>query len=129
MMRTHRCGDLRADSEGQTVQLCGWVHSRRDHGGVTFIDLRDTSGLIQVVFNPATSDDAHAAAQELRSEYCIKVTGEVRPRKEGTTNPKLATGEIEVAAQDLEILSRAETPPFQVDTHQDVDEMLRLRYR
>jgi aspartyl-tRNA synthetase len=129
MMRTHRCGDLRAGHEGQIVELCGWVHSRRDHGGVTFIDLRDTSGLVQVVFNPATSEAAHAAAQELRSEYCVKVTGEVKGRKEGTTNPKLSTGDIEVAASDLEILSAAETPPFQVDAHQDVDEMLRLRYR
>jgi aspartyl-tRNA synthetase len=123
------CGELRSEHERQRVELCGWVHSRRDHGGVTFIDLRDTSGLVQIVFNPAVSKSAHATAQELRSEYCIKVTGEVKGRKEGTTNPKLATGDVEVAASDLAILGPAETPPFQVDSHQEVDEMLRLRYR
>ena len=129
MMRTHRCGDLRAADEGQRVELCGWVHTRRDHGGVTFIDLRDTSGRIQVVFNPDVSQEAHDAAQELRSEYCIKVTGTVRSRKEGTVNPNLPTGEIEIAGEEVKIFSRAETPPFQVDAHQEVDEQLRLRYR
>ncbi len=129
MIRTHRCGDLRKEEAGERVTLCGWVHSRRDHGGVTFIDLRDTAGVVQVVFNPAVSGDAHETAQELRSEFCVKVEGEVKARKEGTTNPNLDTGEIEVAAQGLEILSRAETPPFQVDEHRDVDEMLRLKYR
>jgi len=128
-MRTHRCGEVSADLEGTVAELCGWVHSRRDHGGVTFIDLRDTTGIVQVVFNPETSESAHATAQELRGEFCVKVTGEVRRRKEGTTNPNLATGEVEVAATDVVILSRAETPPFQVDGHQDVDEMLRLKYR
>ena len=129
MMRTHRCGDLRAGDGGATVILCGWVHSRRDHGGVTFIDLRDTSGLIQVVFSQDASAPTHEAAQELRGEFCIKVSGEVRARKEGTTNPQLATGEIEIAATSLEILSRAETPPFQVDEYQEADELLRLKYR
>ena len=128
-MRTHRCGDLRADHAGQDVALCGWVHSRRDHGGVTFIDLRDTSGITQVVFNPDTSREAHDAAQELRGEFCIRVTGEVRIRKEGTVNPSLPTGEVEVASSDVEVLSRAETPPFQVDEHRTVDEVLRLQYR
>jgi aspartyl-tRNA synthetase len=129
MMRTHRCAEVRTDDEGAEVTLCGWVHNRRDHGGVTFIDLRDTSGLIQIVFNPATSADAHSLAQELRSEFCIRVAGRVARRKEGTVNPKLATGEIEIAAGDVQILNAAETPPFQIDSHVEVDEQLRLRYR
>jgi aspartyl-tRNA synthetase len=129
MMRSHRCGDLKAEHVGREVTLCGWVHSRRDHGGVTFIDMRDTAGLVQVVFGPDVSEDAHAAAQELRGEFCIKVVGEVRRRKEGTVNPKLPTGEVEVAAASLEIFARAETPPFQIDEYQEVDEQLRLRYR
>ena len=129
MMRTHRCGEVRVDHVGHEVALCGWVHSRRDHGGVTFIDLRDTTGLIQVVFNPATSETAHEVAQDLRGEFCIRVAGKVAQRKEGTTNPKLLTGDIEVAAEEVEILNAAETPPFQVDSHVEVDEQLRLRYR
>ena len=129
MMRTHRCGDVRGEHTGNTVTLCGWVHSRRDHGGVTFIDLRDTAGIVQVVFNPETSEVAHGVAQELRNEFCIQVVGEVRPRKEGTVNPKIATGEIEIAATEVQILSRAETPPFQIDDYQEADEQLRLRYR
>ena len=128
-MRSHRCGDLRAELAGSEVILCGWVHSRRDHGGVTFIDLRDVAGLVQVVFSPETSEAAHTTAQVLRSEFCIRVTGEVRPRKEGTVNPKLATGEIEVAASAIEILSRSETPPFQIDEYHEVDESVRLKFR
>ncbi|HWC13081.1 MAG TPA: aspartate--tRNA ligase [Actinomycetota bacterium] len=129
MMRTHRCGDLRAQDAGEEVALCGWVHSRRDHGGVTFIDLRDTSGLVQVVFSTDIDHATHAIAQDLRSEWVVRVTGAVRARREGTTNPQLPTGEIEVAAGDLEVLSKAETPPFQIAEHQDVDEQLRLKYR
>ncbi len=129
MMRTDRCGDLRAGAVGEEVVVCGWVHSRRDHGGVTFIDLRDTSGLIQIVFSTDIDDDTHALAQDLRSEWVVRVTGSVRARREGTTNPQLPTGEIEIAARRLEILSRAETPPFQIDEHQEVDELLRLKYR
>ncbi|HWL65067.1 MAG TPA: aspartate--tRNA ligase, partial [Actinomycetota bacterium] len=129
MMRSHRCGDLRPEHVDQTVTLCGWVHTRRDHGGVTFIDLRDTAGLVQVVFDASVSDSAHDRAQELRSEYCIRVTGSVHARREGTVNPRLATGEVEVAATEIEILSRSETPPFQIDEHSEVEESLRLRYR
>jgi aspartyl-tRNA synthetase len=129
MMRSHRCGDLRADHNGSEVTLCGWVHSRRDHGGVTFIDLRDVAGLVQVVFNPEVSADSHSTAQELRSEYCLRVTGEVQPRKAGTVNPRLATGEIEVHASSVEILSRSETPPFQIDEYHEADEAIRLKYR
>jgi aspartyl-tRNA synthetase len=128
-MRTHRCGDLGSEHLGERVVLCGWVHSRRDHGGVTFIDLRDTAGLVQVVFNPEVAADAHATAQELRSEFCIRVQGEVVARKEGTVNPKLATGEVEIAANEVEIFSSSETPPFQIDEYTETDEFLRLRYR
>ena len=129
MMRTHRCGDLRSEHDGSEVTLCGWVHTRRDHGGVTFIDLRDAYGLVQVVFAQDLSPEVHELAEGLRSEYCIQVTGTVRLRREGTVNEKLPTGEIEVAATDAEIFTRSETPPFQVDEHSEVDESLRLRYR
>lgn len=129
MMRTHRCGDLRAEHSGSKVALCGWVDTRRDHGGVTFTDLRDTAGFVQVVFNPDVSKDAHGVAQEIRNEYCIRVEGEVRHRPEGTVNDKIPTGEIEVAASSVQVLSVAETPPFQVNEHQEVDENLRLKYR
>jgi aspartyl-tRNA synthetase len=129
MMRSHRCGDLRAEHSGETVTVCGWVHSRRDHGGVTFIDLRDVAGLVQVVFSPEVAPETHEAAQALRSEFCVRVSGEVRRRKEGTTNPRLATGEIEVAANTLEIFSASETPPFQIDEYHEVDENLRLKHR
>ena len=98
MMRTHVCGELRAADAGTKVRLCGWVHSRRDHGGVTFIDLRDAYGLTQVVFSVDISKDAHDLAQSLRGEFCVTVEGEVRARPEGTVNDKLPTGEIEVAA-------------------------------
>lgn len=129
MMRTHVCGQLRAEDVGHSVTLCGWVHTRRDHGGVTFIDLRDTSGIVQVTFDVGVNAAAHELAQSLRNEFCIKVVGEVRPRPEGTVNARIATGEIEVAAQEVEVLSSSETPPFQVDSNVEVDEQLRLKYR
>ncbi len=125
MLRTHRAGDLRAADIGAEVTLCGWVHTRRDHGGVIFIDLRDVAGLVQVVLDPGSLPDA----ESLRSEYCIKVTGEVKARPEGTTNPRLATGEVELATASLEILSKSETPPFQLDEYHETDEQLRLKYR
>jgi aspartyl-tRNA synthetase len=123
MLRSHTCGELRAADEGSSVTLCGWVHSRRDHGGVAFVDLRDTTGLTQVVLGTPE------LVGSIRNEYCVRVSGTVVRRREGTVNPKLATGEIEVTADALEVLSTAETPPFQVDDHQEVDETLRLRYR
>ncbi|MDQ3916454.1 MAG: aspartate--tRNA ligase [Actinomycetota bacterium] len=129
MLRSHTCGELRAGDEGKNVSLCGWVHSRRDHGGVAFVDLRDTTGLTQVVFGPGAAGVHPDDVQSLRNEYCIRVAGTVARRKEGTVNPKLATGEIEVMADDVEVLSTADTPPFQVDDHQEVDETLRLKYR
>ena len=129
MMRSHLCGELRREHVETTVALCGWVHSRRDHGGVTFIDLRDTSGLVQAVLSADISKEVHELGQGLRSEFCIRIEGEVRPRKQGTVNPKLATGDVEVAVSSLEIFSGADTPPFQIDDYQQVDEALRLQYR
>ena len=129
MLKTHGCGELRPAHAGQTVTLAGWVHRRRDHGGLTFIDLRDRSGLIQVVFNPETNAEAHAQAQDLRGEWVVQIAGAVGPRPEGTKNPKLATGEIEVSAALLTVLNQAKTPPFNINEDAAVDESLRLQYR
>ena len=129
MLKTHGCGELRPAHAGQTVTLAGWVHRRRDHGGLTFIDLRDRSGLIQVVFNPETNAEAHAQAQDLRGEWVVQIAGPVGPRPEGTENPKLATGEIEVSAASLTVLNQAKTPPFNINDDAAVDESLRLQYR
>src|SRR4051794_393222 len=128
-MRTHACGELRASDAGTKVTLCGWVARRRDHGGVTFIDLRDREGAVQVVFHPEDAAQAHATAQELRAEWVVRVTGTVRARPEGMVNAALATGEIEVAANDLEVVSRAETPPFLIEDRVEAEEHLRLEYR
>ncbi|HHJ39455.1 MAG: aspartate--tRNA ligase [Methylothermaceae bacteria B42] len=127
-MRTHRCGELNESHIDQEVDICGWVHRRRDHGGVIFIDLRDREGVVQVVVDPDTPD-AFATAEQVRSEYVIKVHGKVRRRPEGTENPNLPTGQIEVLASSLEILNRAETPPFPLDSEVPVSEEVRLRYR
>src|SRR5512135_2392276 len=110
MMRTHRCGDLRAKDAGADVVLTGWVHHRRDHGKIVFIDLRDASGSVQVVFH-----DAEGVAQTLQREFCVLVRGEVSRRKEGTENPGLPTGEIEILARDVEVLSPSETPAFVIE--------------
>jgi aspartyl-tRNA synthetase len=123
VIRTHEAGTLRAEHAGQSVTLAGWVATRRDHGGVTFIDLRDASGSAQVVLREA--DVAH----DLRNEWVVAVTGEVRKRPEGNVNPAIATGEIEVVASTLEILNEAAALPFQVDEHAEVGEEARLRYR
>src|SRR5690554_2750730 len=128
MMRSHYCGHLNASLEGQTVTLCGWVHRRRDHGGVIFLDIRDREGLAQVVFNPE-ADETFNKADRVRSEYVVKATGVVKRRPEGATNPNLASGEIEVIANSLEVLSQADTPPFPLDEHSDVGEETRLRFR
>ena len=127
-MRSHYCGDLNASHEGQEVTLCGWVHRRRDHGGVIFLDLRDREGIAQVVFDPDTVD-AFALADRARSEFVLKVTGKVRLRPEGTVNSNMKTGEIEVLGKQLEILNSALTPPFQLDEYTDVGEDIRLKYR
>jgi aspartyl-tRNA synthetase len=128
-MRTHTCGELRAGDAGARVRLCGWVWRQRDHGGVTFVDLRDRTGLVQLVFHPEEGPEAHAAAQGFKSESVVRVTGEVRARPEGTVNPDLATGEIEVAAGEVEVLSVADTPPFPIEDRIEASEELRLRYR
>ncbi len=126
-MRSHYCGRVNEDLLGQEVQLCGWAHRRRDHGGVIFIDLRDRDGLVQVVIDPDTVE-AFAAAERVRSEFVLRVVGRVRPRPEGTENPNLVSGKVEVLGKQLEILNRADTPPFQMDD-EDLSEELRLRYR
>ncbi len=128
MMRTHRCGELNENHIDQEVVLSGWVHRRRDHGGVIFIDLRDREGLVQVVVDPSTPE-AFSLAEQVRSEFVIKVRGRVRRRPEGTENPNLPTGQIEVLTSELEILNRAETPPFPVESDIPVNEEVRLRYR
>jgi len=129
MFRTHTCNELRAEHEGQEVTLSGWVHRRRDHGGLIFIDLRDHHGLTQVVFDPDSNMAGHDAAHALRNEYVIQVKGRVRCRPEGQANPNLDTGEIEIEAQGLTILNMAKTPPFDINKESAVDEALRLRYR
>jgi aspartyl-tRNA synthetase len=123
------CGELTAAREGERVTLSGWVHRRRDHGGLIFIDLRDRSGLVQVVFHPESAPEPHARAQRLRSEHVISVAGTIVRREAGNVNPKLATGEIEVDVDTLELLAESETPPFPVDEDTPVDELLRLRHR
>jgi len=127
-MRTHKCGELNKQHTDQAVQLCGWVHRRRDHGGVIFIDLRDREGLVQVVFDP-DAPDTFAIAEHVRSEYVLRIEGVVRGRPEGTHNPNMRTGEIEVLATQIEVLNESETPPFPIESDIEVNEELRLRYR
>ena len=123
MIRTHDAGALRAEHAGQTVTLAGWVARRRDHGGVAFLDLREASGIVQVVVRD------EEVAHHLRSEYCLKVVGEVRLRPEGNANPNLPSGEIEVVAADVEVLSASAPLPFPIDEHVDVGEEARLKHR
>ncbi len=123
------CGSLRLDQAGDEATLRGWVHRRRDLGGLIFIDLRDRYGLTQVVFNPQSVAEAHELASDIRNEYVIEVRGLVRPRPEGTVNPKLPTGEIELEAHHIEILNEAKTPPFEINQEGEVDEGVRLRHR
>jgi aspartyl-tRNA synthetase len=127
-MRSLYCGHLNESYIGQEVTLCGWVHRRRDHGGVIFIDLRDREGLAQVVVDPDTPD-IFSIAERVRNEYVLKITGTVRPRPEGTVNSNLPSGQVEVLAKQLEVLNRSETPPFVVDDDTDASEEVRLRYR
>ncbi len=129
MLKSHNCGELKKEHVGKRVTLAGWVDRRRDHGGLIFIDLRDREGVCQVVFNPAISRKYHEVASKMRSEYVIRVSGEVALRPQGTENPKLATGYIEIIAQDTEILNPSKTPPFYINEDVEVEESLRLRYR
>jgi aspartyl-tRNA synthetase len=127
-MRTHYCGELTAAQVGEPVELCGWVHRRRDHGGVIFLDVRDRTGIVQVVYDPDTQE-SFATADRVRNEYVLRMTGRVRARPEGTVNPDMATGEIEVLGATLTILNASATPPFQLDAHSEAGEDVRLKYR
>ncbi|WP_025028386.1 aspartate--tRNA ligase [Caldalkalibacillus mannanilyticus] len=126
--RTHNCGALRSEHIGQTVELKGWVQKRRDLGGLIFIDLRDRSGIVQVVFHPEQAD-ALAVAEKVRSEYLLAVKGTVIAREPGTYNTKIETGEIEIQVENVEIINTAKTPPFMIQDQVDVDEAVRLKYR
>jgi aspartyl-tRNA synthetase len=127
--RDRWAGALCAEGVGEHPRVAGWVHRRRDHGGLIFIDLRDRTGLLQLVFRPEEAPEAHAAAHRLRAEDVISATGELLRREEGTVNPNMATGEVELAVSDFELLADAQTPPFQIDEEEPVGEELRLRYR
>ncbi len=129
MLKTHNCGELNQQHVGLNVKLAGWVHRRRDHGGLIFIDLRDREGIIQVVFNPETSKQCHDIANEMRSEYVILVSGEVALRPAGTENNKLPTGYIEVIAHSTDVLNPSKTPPLYINEDVEVEESLRLKYR
>src|SRR6201999_3085557 len=124
MIRTHGAGTLRASHAGQTVVLAGWVARRRDHGGVVFIDLRDASGVVQVVWR-----SEEEAAHELRAEFCVRVTGDVRARPAGNENPDLPTGAVEVVAEEGEVLSEAAPLPFPVEGNTEISEDIRIKYR
>jgi aspartyl-tRNA synthetase len=128
-MRTHYCGELRAEHAGTDVALCGWVAHSRDHGGVVFLDLRDREGLVQIVFHPEDAPDAHRVASDLKAESVVRILGHVRTRPEGTVNENIPTGEVEVAARAVEVLAEAETPPFPVEDDVQAEERLRLQYR
>ena len=128
-MRDTWCGALGAQAAGQEARVAGWVHRRRDHGGLIFIDLRDRSGIVQLVFHPETSGEAFALAERLRSEHVVSATCTVALREAGNVNPNLATGEIELGVAALDVLAESDTPPFPIDEDTPVDETLRLRYR
>ena len=129
MLKSISCGSLRAEHAGQTATLAGWVHRRRDHGSLIFIDVRDRDGLTQVVFNPEIAPDAHRTAERFRNEWVIQVSGKVTARPEGTENPAIATGSIELVASEASVLNESLTPPFYVNEESDVDELLRMQYR
>ncbi len=129
MYKTHTCGELRPAHAGETVTLAGWVHRRRDHGGVTFIDLRDRFGIVQIVANPEVSPQAHQTVVPVRSEWVLQIQGVVRRRPAGMENPHLATGEIEVEAHQVRVLNPSRTPPFLINKDDPVDENTRLKYR
>jgi aspartyl-tRNA synthetase len=129
LLKNHSCGELSKKNIGQEVTLAGWVHRRRDHGGLVFIDLRDSEGLVQVVFNPDKSRAVHEIADKLRSEWVLRVIGEVAQRPPGTENPRVPTGEIEVIARSAEVLNSSKPPPFYINEETEVEESLRLKYR
>src|SRR3989344_3823898 len=128
MMRTHLSNQVNATLDGQTISLCGWVHRRRDHGGLIFIDLRDREGLVQMVFDPV-HQTTFQTAESVRNEYVLRITGVVRKRPAGTVNPTLESGEVELLAENVEILNTARALPFNIDEYQEVGEETRLKYR
>jgi len=128
-MRTHTCGELRSSHIGQTVTLTGWVHKRRDHGGLVFVDLRDRYGLTQVALNPQIDESAHELAHKVRAEFVLRIRGKVSARPEGTVNQKIATGEVEIYADEAEIVSASKTPPFVIDEDDTPGEAMKLKYR
>ncbi len=129
MLKSHSCGQLNKKNDGEKVTLAGWVNRRRDHGGLIFIDLRDRDGIVQVVFNPEKSKSCHEMASQLRNEYVICTSGKVALRPPGTENPKLATGDVEVLADSIDILNESKTPPFYINEDIEIEENLRLKYR
>ena len=129
MLKSHNCGELRPQHAGQRVELAGWIHRRRDQGGIIFLDLRDRWGIVQVVVDESKNPGAHRVANELRNEYVVQVIGNVRPRPAGTANSELATGEIEVEADAITLLNAAKTPPFYINQESKIDETARMRYR
>ncbi|MCH7787629.1 MAG: aspartate--tRNA ligase [Chloroflexi bacterium] len=129
MLKTISCGDIRVEHIDKTVTLAGWVHRRRDHGNLIFIDLRDSKGIVQLVFNPELAPEAHGAAEQLRNEWVVQVVGQVTRRPEGTENPNMLTGDVEIVAETLVVLNESKTPPFPVNEESEVDELVRLKYR
>src|SRR3989338_4265078 len=129
MLRTHTCGELRKEHKDQIVTLCGWVHRRRDHGKLIFIDIRDRYGVTQVVFVPSVAPQAHTTARQLGPEFVVKITGTVTVRPPKNINPQIPTGEIELCAQGLEIFNPSLVPVFEVAQEGEVSEELRLEYR
>jgi aspartyl-tRNA synthetase len=127
--RTHPCGEVAEQAIGQQVALKGWVQKRRDLGGLIFVDLRDRTGIVQIVFNPAISAEALAIADSLRNEYVVEITGEVVARQESQVNPIMKTGRIEVQASQVLIINEAKNPPFAIENQTEVSEDLRLKYR
>ena len=129
MLKSLNCGELRPEHDGQQVTLAGWVNRWRDQGGVIFIDLRDRSGICQVVAELENAPAAHACASQARNEYVLQVSGLVRIRPAGTANPELDTGDMEVLASDLQVLNPAKTPPFYINREDSIDETLRMKHR
>jgi len=129
MIRTHNCGELNSKNIGKETLLAGWITARRDHGEIIFMDLRDKQGITQIVFDPEKNKEAHEKAHELKNEYCVKIVGKVSKRPEGTINPKIPTGEVEVEVNKIEVLSESETPPFEIKDKITISEEIRLKYR
>ncbi|MFC2068842.1 OB-fold nucleic acid binding domain-containing protein [Chloroflexota bacterium] len=129
MLKSHSCGELRKEHVGTQITLAGWVDRRRDHGRLTFIDLRDITGKIQIVFNPEISKSCHDIASSMRHEYVIQVSGKVTLRPQGTENPGFPTGDVEIIASNVSILNPSKTPPFYINDNVEIEESLRLKYR